>query len=112
MLRLLPFLIFPGFVACDEIVDETRAPVIEAARPEAARPGQRVTLVGRNFGLRGERDLVVLGGREVEVDGWADRVLEVRVPPEAEPGVFDFVIRTAEQVSRPLPFEVLPPLEE
>ncbi len=96
----------PWGVACSaDDAEPGRAPVIEDARPAAARPGQRVTLVGRNFGLPGPLDRVTLGGADVAVESWADRALLVTVPALG-PGVFDFVVRNGDRVSGPLPFEV------
>ncbi len=84
-----------------------RAPVIEEARPAAARPGQRVTLIGLNFGLPGPADGVTLGGAPARVESWADRAVLVTVPA-MQPGTFDLVVRNGDRVSAPLPFEVRP----
>lgn len=105
-------LLLLALCACDEGAEPLRAPIIEAARPAQARPGQPVTLVGRNFGLPGEHDLVRLGGQPVPVEDWAERALLVRVPAAAGPGVFDFVVRTGALVSAPFAFEVLPAAED
>lgn len=94
-------------VACDPEATDGRAPAIEAVRPAAARAGVEVTLVGRNFGLPGARDRVWLGGVEVEVRRWADRAIDLVVPADNGPGVFDFVVRTDARISAPYAFEVL-----
>lgn len=93
--------------ACEDAWPDGRAPVIEQTRPERARAGQQVTLIGRNFGLRGDGDRVWLGGVEAPVEQWSDRALLVRVPAAAGRGVRDFVVRTGALVSRPFPFEIL-----
>jgi hypothetical protein len=96
-----------GLAACEDAFDEARAPHIAQARPARARAGQRVTLIGERFGLRGAADGVWLGGVEAPVESWSDDTVLVRVPAAAGAGVHDFVLRNGDRVSAPFPFEVL-----
>jgi hypothetical protein len=100
-------LLLAGVAACEDAFDEPRAPAIAEARPAAARAGQRVTLLGERFGLRGAADGVWLGGVEAPVESWSDDTVLVRVPEAAGAGVRDFVLRSGDRVSAPFPFEVL-----
>lgn len=92
---------------CADPIPDPRAPIIEAIRPPAAMAGSPVTVIGRNFGVQGDRDLIFLGGVELSVESWSDRSVLVRVPPAQPSGVFDFVIRSEARISAPAPFEVL-----
>ncbi|MEE2644820.1 MAG: hypothetical protein VYD19_07790 [Myxococcota bacterium] len=83
-------------------------PTLEAARPHAVAPGERVTLVGANFGLPGAQDELHFRGHLIEVLRWEDRALELRIPPDTPPGYGFFVLLAGGQVSAPLSFEVLP----
>lgn len=93
---------------CEDPYAYGRAPVIESVRPEPAPPGAPVTLVGRGFGLRGDRDRVWLGDVELEVESWSEAAVSVRLP-EAPPGLTTLVVRAGARVSAPYPFEVLDP---
>ncbi|MEZ4432456.1 MAG: IPT/TIG domain-containing protein [bacterium] len=94
---------------CEDPLVEGRAPLIEDVRPAAAPPEVAVTLVGRRFGLRGDRDRVWLGGVELAVESWTDTAVLVRVPARP-PGLADLVVRSGPWVSAPYPFEVLAPM--
>lgn len=96
----------PALAACEDPFLSGRAPLIEDVRPDRAAPGEAVTIVGRRFGLRGDRDRVWLGGVEMSVESWTDVALLVRVPPSSA-GVADVVVRAGPRVSAPYPFEVL-----
>lgn len=102
LIALLPLTL----AACEDDAPDPRAPIIEAARPARAQPGQAVTLLGRNFGVGGAHDRVWLGGAPVSVESWTDHTLLVRLPAERPRGWFDFVIRAGERVGPPFPFEV------
>lgn len=95
-------------VGCEDPYDVGRAPHIDEVRPEPAIPGAMITLVGGNFGLRGERDRVWLGEAELAVESWTDRAVLVRLP-HAEPGLSTLVLRAGARVSAPYPFEVVAP---
>lgn len=97
-----------GALGCEDPFPVDRAPLIEDIRPPAAPPGAGVTIVGRGFGLRGERDRAWLGGLELEVESWTDTALFVRVPRRA-PGLSEVVVRAGPRVSAPFPFEVVAP---
>ncbi|MCB9547491.1 MAG: hypothetical protein H6706_16825 [Myxococcales bacterium] len=115
-MRTWPLLLL-ALAACDDAAVEVAAgvPVLDEARPGAARPGQEVTLLGRGLGRPGPQDEVRLAGVRVEILAWEDRTLKVRVPTlrgpagEYQRGVFDWVVRSGRHVSAPLAFEVLPP---
>lgn len=98
-------------VGCEDDYQEIVEPLIEDARPASARPGQRVTLVGRNFGLPGAADRVHLGGAPVRVESWGDRALLIQLPDPHRAGVFDLVVRSGGMLSAPFPFEVKGPLQ-
>lgn len=109
---ITPLLLCVGLLGCEDAFDPgPRAPVIDEARPATAQSGQRVTLLGRGFGVQGELDRVWLGGNPVAVESWTDRALLVTVPPTVGRGVFDFVVRAGAQVGPPFPFEVRRPEE-
>ena len=95
--------------ACEDefAITSKVGPLIEATRPERAGVGSEVTLIGRNFGVQGDRDGVWLAGVPVPVESWRDRELLVRIPASAGRGFGDFVVRSGAQVSAPLTFEVL-----
>ena len=92
---------------CADPIADPRAPIIEAIRPSAAMAGSPVTVIGRNFGVQGDRDRIFLGGVELSVESWSDRSVLVRVPSAQPPGIFDLVIRSEARVSAPALFEVL-----
>lgn len=94
--------------ACEDPLPDARAPHIEDVRPAAAPPDAPITLIGRRFGLRGDRDRIWLGGIELAVESWTDTSVLVRVP-ERPPGLADLVIRSGPWISAPYPFEVLAP---
>ncbi len=97
-------------VGCEASSDDLRAPIIESARPASgARVGVSITLLGRNFGLRGAEDYLTFGGERVGVESWADRELLLRMPPGTRPGLGRFVVRAGTRVSAPFTYEVLPP---
>ena len=83
-------------------------PTLIAARPHAVAPGERVTLVGANFGLPGAQDELHFRGHLIQVLRWEERALELRIPPDTPPGYGFFVLLAGGQVSAPLSFEVLP----
>ncbi len=92
-------------LGCEDPYAAGRAPLIESVRPEPAPPGAAVTLVGRGFGLRGDRDRVWLGGVELAVESWTDTAVLVRLPARA-PGLTTLVVRAGARVSAPYPFEI------
>lgn len=94
--------------ACEDPHVDGRAPVIDDVRPAAAAPGAVITVVGRRFGLRGERDRVFVGGLDTPVESWTDTAVLVRLPMRAA-GLTELVIRAGPWVSPPHPFEVLAP---
>lgn len=107
--RLAPaFALLASLAACEDPDLDGRAPVIDDVRPAAAASGERVTLVGRRFGLRGERDRVFVGGVETPVESWTDTAVLVRLPAR-RPGLTELVVRAGPWVSPPHPFEVLAP---
>lgn len=91
---------------CEDAYEAGRAPVIESVRPEPAPPGAPVTLLGRGFGLRGERDRVWLDGVELAVESWTETAVLVRLPERA-PGSSTLVVRSGALVSAPYPFELI-----
>lgn len=95
-------------LACEDPHVDGRAPIIDEVRPAAAAPGAAVTLVGRRFGLRGERDRVFVGALEAPVESWTDSAVLVRVPTSVA-GLTELVVRVGPWVSPPHPFEVLAP---
>ncbi len=97
-----------ALLACEDPHVDGRAPIIDAVRPAAAAPGAAVTVVGRRFGLRGERDRVFVGGLDTTVESWTDSAVLVRVPTGVA-GLTELVIRAGPWVSPPHPFEVLAP---
>jgi hypothetical protein len=111
LLVILWFVLAGLAVACEDDYREIVEPLIEDVRPASARPGQQVTLVGRNFGLLGAADRVHLGGAEVQVESWGDRALLIRLPDPYRAGVFDLVVQSGGMLSAPFPFEVKGPLE-
>lgn len=99
-------------VACDDAPADVRAPIIESVRPLAgARPGVPLTVLGRNFGLRGPEDRLTYGGRDLQVESWGDRELLLRMPDDIGPGVGQLVVRSGARVSAPFLYEVLAPLD-
>ena len=95
-----------GLVACEDPYPDAPAPIIVEVRPAAAEAGRSITIIGRRFGLRSDRDQVSLGGDALEVESWTDTAVLARLPERA-PGVADIVIRAGPFVSAPHPFEVL-----
>lgn len=87
---------------------DLQAPVIEEVRPDKALAGTTVNLLGRNFGLPGERDRLWLGGVELTVRVWQPDLMIVDLPFELRAGQQDFVIRSGGRVSAPWAYRIIP----
>ncbi|TVR00880.1 MAG: hypothetical protein EA403_11260 [Spirochaetaceae bacterium] len=65
-------------------------PVIESITPEIGRPGDVVTITGRNFGSERSRNSVRISGRTPTASAyleWSDRRIRVRLPAEVISGL-------------------------
>lgn len=103
---LLSAALLPG---CEDVLDGTVAPSIEAIRPATAQPGGAITLIGTHFGQRGPFDGAFIGGVEAEVLDWQDRAVRLRVPADDRWGMLPVVVRTEGRVSRPASLEIVAP---
>ena len=81
-------------------------PLVEQIIPAQAKVGDRITVSGLNFGIGGPRDGVFVAGESQPVEVWSNTSIVVLLETE-HLGHGLLVVRTDDQVSDPVPIEIL-----